>query len=52
MLTSTCELDILDALNVNGRLTFGWRTTITMPCWIVSEGGKDSSTEVGLDRLA
>ena len=42
-MVGTFEVDILDALDINGRSTFG--PMIPMPYCIVSKGGKNSSTE-------
>ena len=40
------EVDILDALDINGRSTSIGETTNSMTYSIISEGEKDSSMEV------
>ena len=45
-MVGTSEVDILDAPNINGRSTFGWRNDDPNAYCIVSEAGKDLSTEI------
>jgi len=40
------EVDMVDALHINERSTFGWRNDDANALCIVSAGAKDSSEEV------
>ena len=45
-MVGTFKVDALDASDINGRSTFGWRNGDPNAYCILSEAGKDSSTEI------